>query len=170
MTLVAPSGRCSYWSTQNHRSFDKIQLRYLFIPPPVAWFHLWVDTLLTFIEFLSWSIRHMVSECGLLHDKINSFNQRAVKETYVIIVAKVVWIGKTILTHLARFPIVDTHWVRHFVLWFEEIVRGRKVADNCHHRVVSATVTVWDRFYYSGSKKTYNRLVQSRFLPNGSLD
>jgi len=35
-TIVAPSGRRSYQSSQNHCSYDEMQLGYLFISPPVA--------------------------------------------------------------------------------------------------------------------------------------
>jgi len=51
-TIIAPSGHCSHRSGQYHHSYDEIQLRYLFIPPPVTWFHHWVDTFLSIIEIL----------------------------------------------------------------------------------------------------------------------
>jgi hypothetical protein len=38
--IGAPSGRHSCPSGQNHHGYDVIQLTYLFIPPPVARFHL----------------------------------------------------------------------------------------------------------------------------------
>jgi hypothetical protein len=41
----------------------------------------------------------MFPECRLLHEQLNAFNRIAVKETGVIIPAKVVWIGHTIVTH-----------------------------------------------------------------------
>jgi len=102
-TIVAPSGRRRFWSSHNHRSYDKIELMYLFIPPPVAWFHLWVDTFLSIIEFLCWSMRHTFPERRLLHEKLNAFDKIAVREMCEIIVAIVIWIGQTIIKTLPDF-------------------------------------------------------------------
>jgi hypothetical protein len=51
----------------------------------------------------------------VLHDQLKAFSLIAVKETCVIIIAKVVWIGPTIPTYIATFSRVDAHWVGHFV-------------------------------------------------------
>jgi len=40
----------------------------------------------------------MFPECRLLHVEMNAFNRIEVGETYVIIVANVVWIGQMIET------------------------------------------------------------------------
>jgi len=133
--IVAPSGRRSYWSGQDHCSYDAIQLTYLFIPSPVTWFHLWVDTFLSFIEFLCWSIPHMVPERRVLHEKLNSFNRIPVKGTCAIIVVKVFWIGSMIVTPFAQFSRVDAHHVEHFVQQFQQIVGRSEVAQGCHWRV-----------------------------------
>jgi len=61
----------------------------------------------------------MFPERRLLHEEFNAFNRIAVKETSVIIVTKVVWIGQIVLTHFARFPKVGAHCVGHFVQPFE---------------------------------------------------
>jgi len=114
-TIVAPSGRRSYWSGQKHSSYDEIQLTNMFSPLPVDWFHPWVDTFLSIIQFLRGSIWHMFPERRLLHGALNAFNRIAVKAIYVIIVAKVVWIGQMILTHLAGFPRVNAHRAGHLV-------------------------------------------------------
>jgi hypothetical protein len=45
----------------------------------------------------------MFPECRLLHEELNAFNRMAVNEMCVIIVTKVIWIGQTIVTHIARF-------------------------------------------------------------------
>jgi len=57
----------------------------------------------------------MFPECGLSHQKLDAFNTIGVKEMCVIMVAKVVWIGQTIVTPIARFPRVNAHRVGHFV-------------------------------------------------------
>jgi len=77
----------------------------------------------------------MFPEHRLLHEELNAFNRIAVEETCVIIVAKVVWIGQTIITHFAGFPRVDGHRVGHFVQHFEYSVGPSEVADGCHRRV-----------------------------------
>jgi len=74
-TIGAPSGHCSCWSHQNHHSSDKIQLMYLFIPPPVAWFHLWVDMFLNRIDIHCWSIRHMFPVCRLVPEELKWVSQ-----------------------------------------------------------------------------------------------
>jgi hypothetical protein len=56
------------------------------------------------VEILSCSIHHMFSECKLVQEELNALNRIAVKEICVIIVAKVVLIGQTILTQIAQFP------------------------------------------------------------------
>jgi hypothetical protein len=43
----------------------------------------------------------MFPECRLVHEELNAFRGFADKEMCVIIVAKVVWIGETIVTHFA---------------------------------------------------------------------
>jgi len=118
-TMAAPSGRRSAWSGQTHCSYLEIELMYLFKPPPDAWFHLWLDMFLSIIQFLCWSKQHMFPECRLLHEELIPFNRIAVKETCVIIVAKVVWIDQMIIAHFAGFPRVDVHRVEHFMRPFE---------------------------------------------------
>jgi len=61
----------------------------------------------------------MFPECRVAHDELNAFNRIAVKETCVIIVAKVVWNGQTIVTHFARFERVDAHCLGLFFQPFE---------------------------------------------------
>jgi len=61
----------------------------------------------------------MFPERRLLHEQLNAFNRIAVKETCVIIVAKIVWISQTIVTYFAGFPRVDAHCVGYFVEPFE---------------------------------------------------
>jgi len=112
-TIIAPSGRRSYSSGQNYHSYHEIQPMYLFIPPLVAWFHVCVDMFLSIIELLCWRIQNLFPERGLLHEALNAINRIAVKETWVIIVAKVVWISQTIVTHVARYPRVNGHHVGH---------------------------------------------------------
>jgi hypothetical protein len=53
------------------------------------------------IDFHCWSIQHMFPESRLVHEELNAFHGFADKEMCVIIVAKVVWIGETIVTHFA---------------------------------------------------------------------
>jgi hypothetical protein len=77
----------------------------------------------------------MFPECRLLHEELNAFNRIAVKEMGVIIVAKVVWIGQTIVTHFVGFPRIDVHCVGNFIQPFEYSVGQSKVADGCHRRV-----------------------------------
>ena len=77
----------------------------------------------------------MFPECRLSHEELNAFKEIAVKETCGIIIAKIDWIGFTIVTHLAGFPRVDAHCVRHFIQPFEYSVVQSKVADSCPHRV-----------------------------------
>jgi len=61
-------------------------------------------------------------------------NRIAVKETCITIIAKVGWIGKTIVTHYALFPKVDAHPKEHFVESFEFSAEQTEVADGCHCR------------------------------------
>jgi hypothetical protein len=61
----------------------------------------------------------MFPECRLLHKELNEFNRIAAKETYVIVIAKVVLIGEMIVTHFGRFPRVDARCVGHVVQSFE---------------------------------------------------
>jgi hypothetical protein len=61
----------------------------------------------------------MFPESRLLHEDLNAFNSIAVKDTCVIIIAKVDWIGQTIVTHCAGFPRVNAHYVGHFFQPFE---------------------------------------------------
>jgi len=44
--IVASMCCSSYWSDHNHCIDDEIHLSYLFIPPPVVWFHFDLDTFL----------------------------------------------------------------------------------------------------------------------------
>jgi hypothetical protein len=77
----------------------------------------------------------MFVERRLLHEDLNAFNTIAVKQTCAIIIAKVVWISKTIVTHFAGFSRVDAHCVGHCVPPFEYSVGQSEVADGCHRRV-----------------------------------
>jgi hypothetical protein len=61
----------------------------------------------------------MFPERRLLIEELNALNCNAVNETCVIIVAKVVWISETIVTHFAGIPKVDAHHVGHFFEPFE---------------------------------------------------
>jgi len=134
VTIVSASGPCTYWTGRNHHTTDEIQLTYLFISPPVIWFHIWVDTFPCINQFLCCSIRHMFPEGRLLHNDLNAFYRMAVKEMCAIIVAKGVWPGQTIETHCR----ISKSWCpshRRFcsTVW---ISMGRsKVSNYCHHRV-----------------------------------
>jgi len=118
-TIVAPNSPSSNSSCQYHRTYDQIQLTYLFIQPPVAGFHYRVDTFLSIVAFLCLSIQHTFPEHRLLHEELNLFNTIAVKETSVIIVAKVLSISKASVTNCVAFPRVDGHRVGHLVQPFE---------------------------------------------------
>jgi len=48
--IIAPSGHHCYWTSQNHRHYDKIQLTNLFISPPLTWLLLRADVSLSFIN------------------------------------------------------------------------------------------------------------------------
>jgi len=61
----------------------------------------------------------MFPEHRLLHAELNAYNLSAVKEMCAIIIAKDVWIGQTIVTHVAGFPRVDANRIRHFIQPFE---------------------------------------------------
>jgi hypothetical protein len=52
-------------------------------------------------------------------EALNALNRIAVKEICVIIVAKVVLIGQTILTQVAQFPCIVVQHVGQFVKSFE---------------------------------------------------
>jgi len=133
--IITPSGRRNYCSSQNHRRCREIHLTYLFIPPPVAWFHLWVDTFLSIIEFLCWSMQHMFPERRILSEELNALNSIGIKETFVIIGAIVVWIRQMISTDFARCPTVGAHRVWHFFQTVESSAGWSEVADCCHCRV-----------------------------------
>jgi hypothetical protein len=77
----------------------------------------------------------MFPERRLLHNKHNALNRIAIKETFVIILVKVVWFGPMKVTHIDKFPRVETHCIEHFVPPFESCVGPSEVADNCHCRV-----------------------------------
>jgi len=64
----------------------------------------------------------MFPERRLFHQEPNTFNRIAVKETRVIIVAKVVWIAPMLVPHFAGFPKVDAHHAGHFIQPFEHSV------------------------------------------------
>jgi len=70
-----------------------------------------------------------------MHEELNSFNRIAVTEMWVIIVARVVWIGQKIVTQFAGYPKVDAHPVGHFIQPLEYSVGQSEVADGCHRRV-----------------------------------
>jgi len=78
-TILAPSCCLSDWSGQIYCSSDNIQLMYLFIPPPVAYFHRLVDMIISITKCLCWSIRHMFPERKLLHVELNAFNKKVVE-------------------------------------------------------------------------------------------
>lgn len=77
----------------------------------------------------------MCPECRLLHEEVNAFNWIEVKETGVIMVTKLVWIGQTLVTHFARFPSVHARHVGHFIQPVEYRVRLSEVADSYYHQV-----------------------------------
>jgi hypothetical protein len=58
-----------------------------------------------------------------------------VKETFVIIVAKIDWNDHTILTHSAGLPRVDANREGHFFRPFQYRVAQSEVADSCLLRV-----------------------------------
>ena len=82
----------------------------------------------------------MFPERRLLHEELNGFKRIAVIESCVIIVAKVVWIGQTIVIHCAGCPRVDAHCIGHCVQPFEYSVGRSEVADSCHRRVPETLV------------------------------
>ena len=105
---------------------------YLFIPLPLTWFHLWVDTCLSFVEFLCRSIWHMFPERKLWHEELKAFNRIVVEETCVIVIAKVVWISKMIVTHFAQSETVHAHHVANFIQPVVYSAWRSRVADRCH--------------------------------------
>jgi hypothetical protein len=131
-TIVAPSAQCSYESGQNHCSCAEIVLMYVFISPPVSLFQHWVDKFLHIIEFLCWSILHFLPEQRLLHAKFNALNRIAVTEACAIMFPKVVWISDSIVWLFAMRPIVNAHWVGHFVYSFYYSVGQSEIADSCY--------------------------------------
>jgi len=140
-TIMVASGCRSYWSGQNHHSLDKIHRTDLFIPPPVDWFHRWVDTILRIIEFLCWSIRHMFPDRRQLHEEHNAFNRIEVKGKCVIIIVKVDGISQAIIKHFARLPRVEAHRIGHFMQSFEDSVGRSEVPDGCHCKVCESALT-----------------------------
>jgi hypothetical protein len=77
----------------------------------------------------------LFSECRLLQEELNGLNNIAVKETDVIMIAKVDWIRQTIVTQFARFQCLDGYCIGDFVQPFEYSVGRSEVADSCHRRV-----------------------------------
>jgi hypothetical protein len=69
----------------------------------------------------------MFPECRLLHEKLNAFNMIATKETCGIIVAKVVWISETFITHFVGLPKVDAYYVAHFVQHLNKVCHEVKL-------------------------------------------
>jgi len=61
----------------------------------------------------------MFPECRRLHEELNAFIRISLKETGLIIVTIVVWIGQPIVTHSGRFPQVDADRLGYFVQPFE---------------------------------------------------
>jgi hypothetical protein len=84
----------------------------------------------------------MFPEPRLLHEKLNEFNRMARKGMCVIIVAKVVQIGQTIVTHFARLPRVDAHQIEHFVQPIEQSMEQSEVPNGCNHRVAENRVDI----------------------------
>jgi len=82
----------------------------------------------------------MFPERSLLHEELNACKRIVVKETCVIIVAKVVWFSQTIVTHFTGFPRVDARCVGHFVQPFEYSVGRSEVADGSHCRVSESSL------------------------------
>jgi len=64
----------------------------------------------------------MVPERRVLHEELNAFHRIAAKETWVIIIVKVVWNSQTIVTDFARFSTVDADCVGHFIQPFKSSV------------------------------------------------
>jgi len=118
-TNIAPSSHHSYWRGQNHRSYDEIFQTFLFIAPPVAWYDRWVDMFRSTIKLLCWGIRHRFPECRVLPEELNALNRIAVKEMYVRIILKIVWIGQMIVKHIAWLPRVHAHGVAHLIQHLE---------------------------------------------------
>jgi len=61
----------------------------------------------------------MFPEPRLSHEGLKAVNGIGVKGTWVLIVAKIIQIGQSILPQFAPFPRVDAHCVGHFIQSFE---------------------------------------------------
>jgi len=77
----------------------------------------------------------MFPQCRLLREELNALKRIAVEEMCVIVVAKVLMIGYTIVTHFAWFPRVDAHGGDGCIQPFEWSVGRSEVADSCQYRV-----------------------------------
>lgn len=55
----------------------------------------------------------------LLHEQLNAFNRIAVEEIRTIVITKVGWIDRTILTNFEQLQGVDGHPARNFVQPFD---------------------------------------------------
>ena len=133
--LPAPSDCHCYWSGQNHNSYDEIQPTYLFIPPPVTWFQLWVSTFLTIFQFNCWSTQHQFPQHRLLDEELKPFNRTMIEEIWVLKIKKIVRIGQMIVALFAWYPKGDAHWIKNFVPPFGSSVGQSEVADSFHCRI-----------------------------------
>ena len=77
----------------------------------------------------------MFSDSWLSHEELNVFKRIVIKQMCIMIIAKVVWIGRTIVTHCDGFPRVNVLCIRHFLQPFQYSVGQCEVADGCHHTV-----------------------------------
>lgn len=87
--------------------------------------------ILSIIELLCWSIRHIFRERRLLHEVLDVITRIAANATCEINILKVVWMRETIESLFALFPRVDAHHIEHFFQPFEYTVGDSEVADVC---------------------------------------
>jgi len=114
-TIVAPRSWPSNSTSHSKHNYNQIQLTYLFIPSPVAWFLISVDTFLCLIELLRWSIQHRIHQCLLWNEILNAFTTIELKEICVIFGAMVVLFSQGILTHCTGSLPVRAHLAAHFI-------------------------------------------------------
>jgi hypothetical protein len=66
---------------------------------------------LSIIQFHFQSLQHLFRESSLLDEELNLFNRIAGEETFVIHIAKVMWISQMIVIQFAQIPSVNVHRV-----------------------------------------------------------
>jgi len=129
----------SDWHGQYHCSCDEIPVSYLFVPAPVTWFDLWVNSFLRVIEFQCWRIQHMFPKCRLVHHELNLFSRSAVDGSYEIIFAKDVSISLMDAIYCATVPSVDANCTEHQQNVFYLLSASRSVREDekCKLRCVN---------------------------------